>query len=156
MLKNKLSGRKPSLVQERTERGVFIFNKTFQSSFAITIIWVQFRAGNMQEIYKKFPFVSSGVIKMLHPTEHWRKHAEKWSGSAVSVAMETWVNVTILSMKTRVKLYVSAMKTKVSAAFPEVSFSSCVIYMKIQDGWNFGSACSKSVANLVLRTGLKT
>lgn len=45
---------------------------------------------------RSFRLFSFGVINMLrhrkhmlHPTEHLRKHAEKWSGSAVSAATET-------------------------------------------------------------------
>ena len=78
---------------------------------------------------RSFRLFSFGVINMLrhrkhmlHPTEHLRKHAEKWSGSAVSAATETWVNVMILSTGTRVSRYVSAIKTKVSATFPKPEF----------------------------------
>ena len=113
-----------SPVQEWTERCIVIFEKNFQSLFSIIIIWVQFRDGNMQQS-GSFRLFSFGVINMLrhrkhmlHPTEHLRKHAEKWSGSAVSAATETWVNVMILSTGTRVSRYVSAIKTKVSATFP--------------------------------------
>ena len=77
------------------------------------------------QISGTFPRVSAHVNTMLRlrnhtfpSTETRRKRVKKWSGSVVTAATETRVNVTKPLVETRVNRRVSATVSHISTAFP--------------------------------------